>query len=80
MLALPLLPLELIYSAIPLAGFVIFLLLYAAVVNNPNVSRFIRFNTLQAILLDILLFVVSLVMNLVAQGLEPACSRKLSTT
>ncbi len=37
-------------------GLVLFLLLYAGVVVNPRVSRFIRFNVLQTILLGILLF------------------------
>ena len=37
-------------------GFILFILLYACVVVNPKVSRFIRFNVLQAILIGILLF------------------------
>jgi Chloroplast import apparatus Tic20-like len=48
----PLLPLMLIYS-IPYGGFILFLVLYLAVVKNPKVSRFIQFNTLQAILIGI---------------------------
>jgi hypothetical protein len=37
-------------------GLVLFLLLYVCVVINPKVSRFIRFNVLQSILIGILLF------------------------
>ncbi len=37
-------------------GLFLFILLYAGVVANPRISRFIRFNVLQAILLGILLF------------------------
>jgi Chloroplast import apparatus Tic20-like len=48
----PLLPLMLIYS-IPYGGFILFLVLYLAVVKNPKISRFIQFNTLQAILIGI---------------------------
>jgi Chloroplast import apparatus Tic20-like len=48
----PLLPLMLIYT-IPYGGFILFLVLYLAVVKNPKVSRFIQFNTLQAILIGI---------------------------
>jgi Chloroplast import apparatus Tic20-like len=48
----PLLPLMLIYS-IPYGGFILFLVLYFAVVKNPKVSRFIQFNTLQSILIGI---------------------------
>jgi Chloroplast import apparatus Tic20-like len=39
-----------------LGGLFLFILLYAGVVANPRVSRFIRFNVLQAILIGILLF------------------------
>lgn len=50
----PLFPLMLIYS-LPFGGFILFLGLYLGVVNNPRISRFIRFNTLQTILIGILL-------------------------
>ena len=33
-------------------------------VRNPNISHFIRFNTMQAILLDIILVVFSLILTL----------------
>ncbi len=55
----PLLPLMLIYS-IPLGGFILFLVLYLAVINNPKISRFIRFNTLQAILIGIVISLCSI--------------------
>jgi drug/metabolite transporter (DMT)-like permease len=48
----PLLPLMFIYT-IPYGGFILFLVLYLAVVKNPKISRFIQFNTLQAILIGI---------------------------
>ncbi len=55
-------PLMIIYS-IPGGGFILFLVLYLAVVNNPRVSRFIRFNVLQAILIGILLSLCALVLE-----------------
>ncbi len=58
----PLFPLMLIYS-LPFGGFILFLGLYLGVVNNPRISRFIRFNTLQAILIGILLSLCSLVLK-----------------
>jgi Chloroplast import apparatus Tic20-like len=48
----PLLPLLFIYT-IPFGGFILFLVLYLAVVKNPKISRFIQFNALQAILIGI---------------------------
>lgn len=57
-------PLMLIYS-IPFGSFALFLGLYIGVVNNPQVSRFIRFNTLQAILVGILLSLCGLLLRYV---------------
>jgi hypothetical protein len=59
-LFVPLLPLIFIYASIPLAGLIIFFVLFLAVVRNPNISHFIRFNTMQAILIDIALTLFSL--------------------
>ncbi|WP_017719491.1 Tic20 family protein [Kamptonema formosum] len=66
---MPLLPLIQIYSGIPFAGFIIFLALYLGVVRNENISHFIRFNTMQAILLDIILILCGLVVPILASGL-----------
>ena len=63
-LSLPALPLVLVEQAIPFGGFVLFLVLFLGVVRNPRVPYFIRFNALQAILLDIILIVLSLAFNL----------------
>jgi hypothetical protein len=35
--------------------FIVFLAVYSGIVNNYNLGRFIRFNAMQAVLLDILL-------------------------
>ena len=55
-------PLMLIYS-IPFGSFALFLGLYIGVANNPKVSRFIRFNTLQSILIGILISLCGLVLQ-----------------
>jgi hypothetical protein len=47
-----------------LGGLLLFVLLFAAVVRNPKVPYTIRFNTLQALMLDILLVVIGLVFQL----------------
>ncbi|MGB2923819.1 MAG: Tic20 family protein [Limnothrix sp.] len=64
---LPLQPLIQIYS-FPFAGLIIFFILYSAVVRNTNISYFIRFNTLQAILIDIGLILFGLVIRLFGVG------------
>lgn len=64
-LLLPLLPLLPLTGGI--LGLVIFFALFLLVVRNENISHFIRFNTMQAILLDILLVLCSIVTDLVLQ-------------
>jgi hypothetical protein len=63
-LALPALPVMQLQEAIPLGSLVLFLLLFLAVVRNPRVPYLIRFNVLQAILLDIVLVLLSLAFNI----------------
>jgi Chloroplast import apparatus Tic20-like len=45
------------------SGFILFLLLYVGVAVNPRVSRFIRFNVFQAILIGILLSLCGLLLQ-----------------
>jgi hypothetical protein len=56
----PLIPFIQIYSTVPFAGLIIFFVLFLAVVRNPNIAHFIRFNTMQALLVDIVLTLFSL--------------------
>ena len=63
----PLQPLLRLYS-FPFAGLIIFFVLYSAVVRNTNISYFIRFNTLQAILIDIGLILLSIVIRIFGVG------------
>ncbi|KAL5548626.1 hypothetical protein UlMin_003857 [Ulmus minor] len=51
----PLIPAIKVFKGFPLNGFLVFLTLYFVVVRNPNFSRYVRFNTMQAIVLDVLL-------------------------
>jgi Chloroplast import apparatus Tic20-like len=72
-LYLPLTPLMVIYGAIngtTVGGFgvgslIFFLILYLGVVTNPRIHRFIRFNTLQAILIGILLSLCGIILSYV---------------
>jgi len=61
---LPLIPLVQIYNSIPFAGLIIFFALFLLVIRNQNISHFIRFNTMQAILLDIVIFLFSIVLRI----------------
>ncbi|WP_299491935.1 Tic20 family protein [Acaryochloris sp. IP29b_bin.137] len=71
---LPIIPFVQIYAQfirlIPFAGLILFMGLFFAVVRNDNISRFIRFNVLQAILLDLVLMVCNLVLPILGQGLQ----------
>lgn len=56
----PFFPLLQALHALPFAGFVAFFALYLGVVRNPAFSRFVRFNAMQAVVLDVLLAIPSL--------------------
>ncbi|GBF53316.1 hypothetical protein N0824_01169 [Microcystis sp. 0824] len=68
-LAIALYPLAFLYSSLGTFGsLIIFFVLFFAVVRNPRISHFIRFNTMQAILIDILVYLLGLVLGFVARG------------
>jgi hypothetical protein len=66
---LPFTPLITFYYQFPFASFIIFLVLFMAVVRNAKISHFIRFNTLQAILIGILISLVGLILNVLMKGM-----------
>ena len=68
-LVLPALPLLQLERSIPfgLGGLLLFFVLFLAVVRNPNVPYFLRFNALQALLTDIALIVLSIGFRLLLQ-------------
>ena len=69
-LAIALYPLAFLYSSLGSFGsLIIFFVLFFAVVRNPRISHFIRFNTMQAILIDILVYLLGLALGFVARGL-----------
>ncbi|BDI17614.1 hypothetical protein ANSO36C_34160 [Nostoc cf. commune SO-36] len=80
-LFLPLIPLLNIYYGVRYAGMIIFFALFLLVVRNEKISHFIRFNTMQAILLDIIIFLFGILTDVV--GLVPSggfAIQTLSTT
>ena len=66
-LTLPALPLVLLERGIPFGNLLVFFVLFLAVVRNPNVPYFLRFNTLQALLTDIVLVVLSFAFGILLQ-------------
>lgn len=67
----PLYPLYTIYRGIPFLAFGIFLALFILVVRNSAVSRYIRFNTYQALILDIALLLPQLFQGINFGGAIP---------
>ena len=79
-LMLPALPVLLLERSVPFGGFLLFLVLFLAVVRNSKVPYLIRFNVLQAILLDIVLVVVSLAFQLLQLRTMGFAGRTLDNT
>ncbi len=63
----PLIPLAIIYGIIPfgLGSLVVFIALFVGVVRNEKIPHFIRFNTMQAILISILLSLIGLIYSFI---------------
>jgi len=64
----PLLPLIQIYS-LPFVSLGVFFAVFLLVVRNENMSHFVRFNGMQAILLSIVLFLCDIIIQFVFQPL-----------
>lgn len=80
-LAVPALPLQLLEQAVPFGGLVLFLLLFLVVVRNAQVPYMIRFNVLQAILIDIVLVLLTLAFQMLLAPLGGGFAvRTLSNT
>ena len=58
-------PLIQIYTGFPFASFIIFILLFTLVVRNEKISRFIRYNTMQANMLAIVVFLCGLIIRII---------------
>ncbi|XP_022149956.1 protein TIC 20-II, chloroplastic-like [Momordica charantia] len=64
----PLLPVLGLYRSIPHSTFVAFFALYLGVVRNPAFSHYVRFNSMQAVTLDVLLVVPLLIQRILSPG------------
>lgn len=80
-LFVPLFPFIAIYSAIPYGNIVVFFALFFLVVRNERIPHFIRFNTMQALLLSIAIVIFAYLLQLI--GIVPGAGfaiQTLSTT
>ena len=68
-LAVPAMPIILIEQGMPLGNLLLFFVLFLAVARNPKVPYFLRFNTLQALLLDITVILISYAFKVFIQPL-----------
>ena len=68
---LPAIPIIQLEQSVPfgLGGLLLFFILFLSVVRNPNVPYFLRFNTLQALLTDIVLIILSFAFSILIQPL-----------
>ncbi|XP_065876252.1 protein TIC 20-II, chloroplastic [Euphorbia lathyris] len=64
----PIIPLLSLYRSIPYASFVAFFALYLGVVRNPSFNQYVRFNSMQAVTLDVLLVVPLLLTRIFSPG------------
>ncbi|MED6208353.1 Protein TIC 20-II, chloroplastic [Stylosanthes scabra] len=64
----PLIPLLSLYRSLPYASFIAFFALYLGIVRNTSLSRYVRFNAMQAVTLDVLLVVPLLIQRILAPG------------
>ena len=62
----PVLPLIQTYQTVPYAAAVVFFALYLGVIQNQKFSRYVRYNCMQAVILDILMIIPSLLERLLA--------------
>ena len=75
LIQIPLIPIAFVYSAIPFGfgGLLVFFVLFLAVVRNGRIAHFIRFNTMQAILVDIALSLLSILFfSIIEPGVLPS--------
>ncbi|WP_414565900.1 MULTISPECIES: Tic20 family protein [unclassified Anabaena] len=63
---IPLTPILAIYQAVPFASLIVFFALFLLVVRNEKISHFIRFNTMQAILFSIVIFLCSILLQIIS--------------
>ena len=80
-IAIPAIPLIILERLIPFGGLIIFFALFLGVIRNSNIPYFVRFNTLQAILIDICLVLLNYAFQILIRPLgNDLIFRTLSST
>ena len=59
------LPIAIIEKSLPFGGLLLFLILFIALIRNPKVPYFVRYNACQALLIDIALIIISYLLRIV---------------
>ena len=57
-------PIVIIEKSLHFGSFLLFIILFAGLVRNPNVPYFIRYNACQALLIDIALIIISYLLRI----------------
>ena len=68
-LAMPAIPILIIEQVLPFGSLFLFFVLFLAVARNPKVPYFLRFNTLQALLIDIAIILINYAFKILIQPL-----------
>ena len=68
-ITLPALPLIILERLIPFGSLILFFVLFLGVIRNPKVPYFIRFNTFQALLIDIGLILINYALQILIRPL-----------
>jgi len=58
------LPIAIIEKSLPFGSFLLFIILFAGIVRNPNIPYFVRYNACQALLIDIALIIISYLLRI----------------
>ena len=66
-LALPTIPILFLENSIPFGSFLLFFILFLGVVRNPKTPYFLRFNALQALLIDIGVLIINYAFTVIIQ-------------
>ena len=61
-------PIAFIENSLPFGGLLVFLIIFAGVVRNPQIPYFVRFNAFQALLLEIALIIISYLFRILPLG------------
>ena len=57
-------PIAIIEKSLPFGSFLLFIILFAGLVRNPNIPYFVRYNACQALLIDIALIIISYLLRI----------------